>query len=115
MIPSAPRWMRIIAALCSDDLRKHVLAPALADLGYERSLQLMTRWSVLVGYWRIALAVALALPRDVLLHRRPSTATIVCAVVAVAFPGLTPSIGTARFRQPRGPADVRGVSGNSSR
>ena len=111
MTQSAPRWLRIIAALCSDDLLNHVLAPALADLAYERSTQPMTRSRLLVGYWRIVLAVASALPRDVLMHCQPSTATILCTVVAVAFPGLTPSIGTARFWRPRGPADGRDVSG----
>ena len=108
MTHSAPRWLRIVGLLCSDDLRKHVLAPAMADLAYERSLHPMTRWSLLIGYWRIVVAVASALPRDVLIHRRPSTATILCTVVAIAFPGLTPSFGTAHLWRPSAPAESAG-------
>jgi hypothetical protein len=99
MTPSSPALLRMIAGLCSDDLRDEVLAPALADLAYERSIQPMTSWDLLVGYWRIVLAVATALPGDLLIHRRPSPATLLRTVVAIAFPGLTPSFGTTHLWQ----------------
>ena len=89
-----PRWLRAVKAVCSQDLWTQVADPALADLTYERGQSpTMGCWRVCVGYWRIVLAVALALPADVLAHHRPSTATVLRIVTAVAFPGLTPSFG----------------------
>ena len=103
MTHSAPGWLRAVRAVCSDELWTQVAEPALADLAYERSQFPGTGYPrVCVGYWRIVLAVALALPADVLTHRRLSTATLLRIVAAVAFPGLTPSFGFSDSLRPRG-------------
>jgi hypothetical protein len=109
----APPWLRLIAAVCSDDLRARVLAPALADLAYERTTQPRSGWHLLAGYWRITLAVALALPRDLLIRCRPSTATILRTVVAVSFPGLSPSFGTISSLEQGPRADKADISRSS--
>ena len=113
MTQSAPRWLRAVRAVCSDELWTQVAEPALADLAYERrQFPGMGYPRVCVGYWRIVLAITLALPADVLAHRRLSTATLLRIVAAVAFPGLTPSFGfsdswRSRGRSPEQPTDGR--------
>jgi hypothetical protein len=93
MIRWRPLVRRVLDCVWSDDLRTQVLEPGLADLAHERSTRAMGRWGLLTGYFRIALAVAMALPQDLLTHHGPSAGTIIRTVVAVAFPGLTPSVG----------------------
>lgn len=88
-----PSWLRAVRVVCSDQLWADVADPALADLAYERNQSPpMDCRRVCIGYWRIVLAVVIALPGDVLLHRL-SAATLLRIVTAVAFPGLTPSFG----------------------
>ena len=94
MSQSAPRWLRAVKSVCSDELWTQVAEPSLADLTYERThVPGIGYRQVCVGYWRIVLAVAIALPADVLTNHRLSTVTLLRIVVAVAFPGLTPSLG----------------------
>jgi hypothetical protein len=93
MIRWRPLVRRVLDCVWSDDLRTQVLEPGLADLAHERRTRVMGRWGLLTGYLRVALAVAMALPRDLLTHHGPSAGTIIRTVVAVAFPGLTPSVG----------------------
>lgn len=103
MTHPAPRWLRAARAVCSDELWTQVAEPALADLAYERrQFPGMGYPRVCVGYWRIILAIALALPADVLTHHRLSTVTLLRIVAAVAFPGLTPSFGFSDSLWPRG-------------
>lgn len=100
----APMWLSVVEAMCSDELRRKVLDSALADLAYLRSIQPspMGPWRLLVEYWRIALTLSLALPGDLLIHHWPSRGTILRMIVAIAFPGLTPSFGTTFDQLRRG-------------
>ena len=112
MTPTSPLWLRVIEVVCSEELRANILAPAVADLAYLRSASPMTPWRVLVEYWRIALSLLLALPGDLLRHHRPSRGTILRTVVAIAFPGLTPSFGATSFGDDQPRRKVRHIGGD---
>ena len=92
-----PLWLRVIEAVCSDELRTNILEPALADLAYLRRTSRLGPWRLLLESWRIVLTLSMALAGDLILHHRPSRGTILRTVVAIACPGLTPSCGTTNF------------------
>ena len=103
MTHSQPRWLRAVRALCSHELWTRVAEPGLADLAYDRKVFPGNDYArVCIGYWRIVLAIALALPADAWTHHRPTAGTLVRIVVAVAFPGLTPSFGFSDSSPSRG-------------
>lgn len=92
--------MRLAERLCSAHLLRQVVEPAVADAEYEyarvRGCGDPRATGVLIrGCAMVLLALLIAWPRDVVIHRRWVGVSLVRLVTGVASVGLSPSVGAA--------------------
>ena len=91
--------IQIASLLCTLEVVRHVVEPAIADVEHER-WDHVTRgechramWVAVRGYIKVAGVIMIALPHDLIMHRRPRAEDALRLVTGIALGGVSPSCG----------------------
>ncbi len=110
--------IRAALLVCSRETVTLVVEPAVADVEYERwqhdthGERRRAQWVAVRGYAKVIAVVLMALPRDLVTHRRPDAADVLRLVTGIALGGVSPTFGTGpllRMMSPR-PPDQGGLA-----
>lgn len=99
MTTLADLTIHVASLVCTPEVVRRVVEPAIADVEHER-WDHVTRgerhramWVAVRGYIKVVGVITIALPHDVIMHRRPASADVLRLVTGIALGGVSPSCG----------------------